>query len=410
MQVYKYVGFDTTGRRITGELSATSSSHAEEILESRSVILLSIEGGGGQETVVSRPRLRLNLPKSSHRPVKTMDAAIILRNLAVMTENGVTLVDALDGVIDSIRNDEIKEKLNRVRADIVGGKSLSSALRSETGLFPSLVCDMARVAEDGGQLATALGGAATYLERVANLRRKIMNALLYPSIMAFIAFLTVAILVILILPNFNDIFIQMSVELPTSTKVLMATGTFMHDNFFLFLGLFAAGWFGIKRYIHTEVGSQVYSRTLLKIPVIGELVKKLSISRALQSISALISSNVSLIHALDHGARVAGNYVVSSGLLAAKDGVEQGSSLSEALLKSPVFPKVLTQMVVAGERTGKLSQMLHPVALAMEEEADSQLRALTSIIEPIIVVAMGVAVGFVTLAIVVPIFSIADNF
>jgi len=409
MNAYSYIGFDASGRRVTGEIAASSTEQAEELLESKSITLISIEGGATAPTK-SRPKLEIAKPSIGTKGVKTIEAAVILRNLAVMTENGVALVDALDGVIDSVRNDQIREKLERLRDEILGGRSLSAAIRNEVGLFPPLVCDMIRVAEDGGQLSSALGGAATYLERSANLKRKVMNALLYPSIMAFIAFVTVAILVVLILPNFNDIFKQMSIDLPLSTRVMMGTGTFMRDNFVLSMVLCTAAGFGARAYVRTEKGSQVWARVVLKLPIVGELVRKLSISRAFQSVSALLSGNVPLIVAMEHGGRVAGNWVVTEGMLVARDSIEQGASLSDALAKSKVFPKILTQMVVAGERTGKLAAMLQPMAQAMEEEADSQLRALTSIIEPIIVVAMGVVVGFVTLAIVIPIFSIADKF
>ena len=409
MNAYNYVGFDASGRRVSGEIAATSSEQAEALLESKSIVLVSIEGGAKAPTK-ERPKLEFAKPSTGHKNAKTMEAAVILRNLAVMTENGVALVDALDGVIDSVRNEHLREKLERIREDIVGGRSLSASIRNEPGLFPPLICDMVRVAEDGGQLSAALGGAATYLERAANLKRKVMNALLYPSIMAFIAFATVAILVVLILPNFQDIFTQMSVELPLSTRVMMGTGTFLRNNFVLSMVLCTAGFFALRAYARTEKGAKLFSRLVLKVPIVGDLVRKLSISRAFQSVAALLSGNVPLIVALEHGGRVAGNVVVMEGMMTARDSVEQGASLSDALSKSKVFPKILTQMVVAGERTGKLAAMLQPMATAMEDEADSQLKALTSIIEPIIVVAMGVVVGFVTLAIVIPIFSIADKF
>lgn len=408
MQVFKYTGFDQVGHRVSGELAAESRDQAESILESRAILLVSVLGGKASEL----PKLKKQLIPShgKQRPVKTMEAAVILRNLAVMTENGVTLVEALEGIIDSVRNDQVQARLERVRDDIVGGKSFSAAVQSEVGLFPSLICDMVRVGEDGGKLPTALAGAATYLERAANLKRKVMNALLYPSIMAFISFVTVLILVVFILPNFEDIFSQMSIELPASTTVMMGFGSFLRKNFLLSIGLTVGACLGFRSYLRTENGAKLCSRLLLRLPVVGDLVRKLSISRALQSMSALLSSNVPLIVALEHGARVSGSLIVEQGFFAAKERVEQGAALSDALSQSPVFPKVLTQMVVAGERTGKLSAMLQPIADAMEEEADSKLKALTSIIEPVIVVGMGIAVGFVTLAIVVPIFSIAENF
>ncbi|HLO97808.1 MAG TPA: type II secretion system F family protein, partial [Fimbriimonas sp.] len=276
-------------------------------------------------------------------------------------------------------------------------------------MFPQIIVDMVRVAETGGKLDVALKNGAAYLQRSAELRRKIVNAMLYPSVMLGVSMITIFILVVFVMPRFAQVFVQMKADIPALTKLMLVSGNVIRGNpvasavaFVILVALAAKG-------SSIPLIRNLTARLLDKTPMLGSLLRKLAIARALQSIATLTSSNVPLLTAIEQGAKVAGNITVERVLLDARDQIEQGSSMSDALKTSNVFPRQIVQMIAIGEKSGRLSQLLDTVCGSMETEIDGRLKALVSIIEPMMIVSMGLIVGSITMSIIGPIYSVIEN-
>ncbi len=291
----------------------------------------------------------------------------------------------------------------------MGGKSLSASMKSANNIFPSLVCEMVRIAEEGGRLDNALASASAYVDRAADLKRKVMNALLYPIVLTVISAATVVIMIMYVMPKFADIFTKMGAAVPDSTKFMMNIGISMKTHPFQVFGGFIAFCVACRFLLKLPAVNKATFLILLRFPIIGDLLRRLALSRSFSSIATLLGGNVSMLHALEHGANVAGNPVLRDALLQARDLVERGAPLSESLAQTKKIPPALVRMVAVGERTGQLSALMSNTAGHMEEEVDGRLKALISIIEPIMIVAMGIVVGIITMAIIVPMYSIVQN-
>lgn len=409
MQLFKYKGYDSNGKRIDGELVAHTIEEVERRVAAQAVTIISIipagvpKGGGAQvlELVTSSKR--------QGRKVSDADVATVLRDLAVMAETGVPFVEALDAVIETARTITIEQALKRFKSEIVGGKGLSAGMRAANGMFPLIVCDMVKIAEEGGRLDKALSSAATYVERSAELKRKIMNAMLYPIVLTVISMSTIVIMLTFVLPKFADIFNKMGAKVPVSTQVLLGVGQFLKGHPFQMLFIIAAIFFGARALLRVpSINRQVFL-LLLKLPVVGELLRRLSLSRAFSSVSTLLNSNVTMLQALEHGAKVAGNPIIRDGLMHARNAVEHGAPLSDSMKETKAFPSVLVRMVAVGERTGRLAMLMSNTALHMEEEVDGRLKALISIVEPVMIVIMGCIVGALTMSIIIPMYTVMQD-
>jgi type IV pilus assembly protein PilC len=404
---YRYKGVDESGEKVEGELAAHSLEEAEHKVASQSITLISI--------VPANLRLKGSLASSarsapsSARKLRDADIAAILRDLSVMTETGVPFVEALDAVMCTSSHPVAQQGLQQLRTEVVAGKNLSAGMRSAGGLFPPVVCELVRVAEEGGRLDRALSSAATYLERSAELRRKVMNAMLYPIVLSVIAIGALTVLVAFVLPKFATIFKSMKSDVPATTQFVLGTGEFVRANPLLIVGGLVAIAVGIKLALSSPGSRRVFMRIMFRAPLIGDLARKLALSRAFQSIATLLSCNVSIMSALEHGARVSGNPIIEDALMDVRSGVEHGGTLSDCLAASPVFTPMLVQMVNIGERTGRLSSLMASTANHLEGEVDSRIKALVSIVEPVMIAVMGCIVGFITISIITPIYSVVEN-
>lgn len=407
MQLYKYKGYDVSGNKVDGEIKANSIDEVERRMSAQAVTVIAIipagvKKAGSSESSGSTPVVR-------GKKVSHADLAIVLRDLAVMAETGVPFVEALDAVIVSARTPTIEAGLKKLRTEIVGGRGLSAGMKAANGIFPSIVCDMVKIAEEGGRLDKALSTAASYVERAAELKRKVMNAMLYPMVLSFIAVGTVTILLTFVMPRFADIFMKMGAKVPESTKMMLALGTFLKTHPIHVVGGIVGAVFLVRWLMRMDPIAKAVFLFLLKLPVLGELLRRLALSRALQSIATLISSNVSLLSALEHGAKVSGNPVIRDALFKARSGVEHGQPLSDSLADTKVFPPMMLQMVAVGERTGRLGMLMANTAKHMEEDVDGRLKAMISIVEPVMIVVMGTIVGGITMSIIIPMYSVVQN-
>lgn len=410
MQLYKYKGYDANGKKIEGELLAKSPDEVERKASANQVTVIAIYpiGAKGHKQETSASSSTSKLGGFMAKKASDADIAVVLRDLAVMAETGVPFVEAIDAVTATARTKPIRQGLLKFKEEVVGGRTLSIAMRSAK-IFPTIVCEMVKVAEEGGRLDQALASAATYVERAASLKKKIMNAMLYPIVLMVIAAATVGVLIIFVLPRFAGIFKSMKAELPATTKFMLGFGETLKSQPYILVGTLVGGFFLIKFVMGHPTLNKPVHRLLLKIPVLGELLKRLALSRAMQSVATLTSSNVSLMSALEHGANVAGNPVISEAIMRARVGVEHGGSLADSMAATRVFPLSLVQMIGVGERTGRLATLMRNTANYMEEDVDARLKALISIVEPLMIVVMGTIVGTITLSIIIPMYSVIEN-
>jgi type IV pilus assembly protein PilC len=408
MQVFKYKGYDASGNKVGGEIAAESIEEVERRMAAQSVTIIAIAPAGMRSSGDldgDNAKVRAILGKR----VSLADSAQVVQDLAVMAETGVPFVEAVEAVAQSARTPLIRDRLTSFKEAIVGGQSVSGAMRACGSLFPAMVSDLVRVAEEGGRLDQALRAAASYLERSVELRKRIINAMLYPMVMLSVSFLTIIVLVVFVMPRFSEIFDKMGADIPATTKAMLALGQFLRGQPFVAIGCLVGALAVTVFVLRLPATGAALQQLLLRVPVLGDLLRNLALSRAFQSVATLLASNVSLIAALEHGAEVAGNATIRNGLLQSRDAVEQGRPLAEAMTQSKAFPPMLVQVVAVGERTGRLSQLLAKTSANLEATVDARLKSLVSIVEPVMIVIMGVVVGGITISIITPIYSVVQN-
>lgn len=409
MQAFKYKGYDSTGAAVEGNILAGSIEEAERRIVSQDVSIIAILPAGARRNKQEEAADQTEEPGKRGKALSAADASTILQNLALMCETGVPFVEALEAAALGAKNPRISYLLEVVKSEIVAGMSLSTALRSAEGLFPPLVADMVRVAEEGGRLDHALKSAAAFLERQADLRKRLLNALMYPMVMLSISGITVFILIVFVMPRFASIFLKMGVEVPATTQFMLTVGDGIRNHPLTVLGGIIASIIGLKLALRSPVASAAGSRLVLRLPLIGDVLRKLALSRAFGSLATLLSANVPIMPAMEHSAKVAGVPEVRNALVNARHAVEHGRTLADALEETRVIPRTLLQMVAIGEKTGRLAAVLQTTAGRMETDVDARIKALVSIVEPVMIVVMGIIVGGITVSIIGPIYSVVQN-
>ena len=405
MPTFTYQGFDARGARTRGEMAAGSTEEVERRLAQQNVTPTVIATQRSKAASPSAPEGAERRAKPGRGRVSDAERAAILRDLATMVEAGVPFVEALDAMAIAKPKPAIENPLQRIRATIVGGGSISAAMRAAGDLFPPLVADVINVAEKGGRLDAALDNAAAYLERAADLRRKIANASMYPLVMLGVSAIMMVVIVVFVLPQFGDLFSKMKADLPVTTKAMLALGAFVHTKPLQAAGGFFGAIAACVVVVKHPLGRRAIARAAMRTPMLGDLLVGLGLARALRVIATLLAGNVPIMVALEHGARVAGVAAVASALEDASETVKSGGVLSDALRRSKAIPATVTQMVIVGERTGRLGPLLGACAEKMETESDASLKSLVSVIEPLMILAMGVVVGGITISIITPIYS-----
>lgn len=410
MQTYEYKGYDLDGKPTLGQMFAASSDEVERKMLNQQITLVYVRPAKGKGRGASKSGASSGSGYSRRgRRISDAEAAKILSGLASMVNVGVPFVEALDAISATATKEMIVDGIKDLKTQVIEGRGLADALRSARTLFPELVADMVSVAEEGGSLGASLASAGAVLSRAADLRKKVNNAMLYPIVMLSISFLTVLVLVVFVMPKFADVFTQMHADIPITTKMLIDFGVLVRTKPWFCLGGFAGFILGMRYALRNERVSALAAALMAKLPGIGDLLNKLALSRALQAISALVSVNVPLVEALQHGAKVAGHRVLSSAIRGSVDRIQEGDTLHSAFSRHKVFPPNVTQMIGVGERTGNLSTMMASCAAEMETEADARLKSLVSVLEPLLIVVMGLIVGTITVSIILPIYGAVQN-
>lgn len=397
MNTYQYTAKDKNGHTVIGVLEVASETEAAEALHKKELIIVSIEPAK-HKAAVSKDRGRIKLD----------DLVIFSRQLATMIDAGIPLVQSLAILGEQIENKTLRKVIILVRQDIEAGMSFCDALAKHPKVFSALFINMARAGEASGMLDEVLDRLATYLEKTASLSRKIKSSLVYPAVVVTMAILITAVLLLKVVPTFKGIFEMLGGELPLPTRILIGVSDLLSQYILIIVGLLAVFSFLFKKYTNTQKGRYNFDRMKLKVPVLGQLFRKVAIAKFSRTFSTLVKSGVVILSALDIVAKTAGNRVVEEAVADARQAVRNGEPISKPLAKSGVFPPMVCRMISVGEQTGQLEKMLSKIADFYDEQVDSAVAGLTSMIEPMVIAFLGVVIGGIVISLFLPIFKITE--
>jgi type IV pilus assembly protein PilC len=341
--------------------------------------------------------------------VTTKDLVIFTRQFSTMIDAGLPLVQCLDILGSQIENPAFARVLRTVKNDVEGGLTFSDSLAKHPRIFDHLFCNLVRAGEIGGILDTILQRLAAYIEKNAKLVRQVKSALTYPIGVMFIAVAVIAVMMIFVIPTFETMFKEFGGELPGLTQTVINASHFFVNNVFLLVGGTVGSLYGFAYWKRTPNGTRVIDRALLQFPVIGGVMRKIAVARFTRTLGTLLSSGVPILDAMEIVAKSSGNYIIEQGIMTARAKIAEGKNMAEPLAETQVFPSMVVQMIAVGEQTGALDTMLNKIADFYEEEVDVAVSAMTSLLEPIMMVFIGGSVGTMIIAMYLPIFTMAGN-
>jgi type IV pilus assembly protein PilC len=396
MTAYAYSAINAQGIELNGQLHASDLEAAKEQLRARGLLPRSM-------TELKNAGIgRTNLFKA----VKPKSLQIFSRQFATLIEAGVSLVQSLVILEEQTTDKNLAPVIAEVRADVEGGIILSRALGRHPRVFNKLYVAMVEAGEASGTLDTVLDRVAVQIEKETAIKRRVKGAMIYPTMVLIFASLVLAGMLMFLVPIFVKIFGQLGGDLPTLTQYVMTVSNALRSYWFVIFPGVAGLIFGIRRYKRTESGRQLWDRTKLSIPMkIGEVVLKVTMARFSRTLATLVGAGVDIVRALEITGTTAGNWVVESALADVRTKVHEGMPIAQPLIENPVFPPMVSQMVKIGEETGELEKMLSKIADFYEDEVDSSIQSLTSIIEPLMMIGVGVIVGIVIISMYLPMFK-----
>ena len=399
MPVYHFVAFDERGKRIKGIVDADTVAQARTRLRSQGRFPVRIDEVGDERRTAATPWLW------RWRRISKAEITALTRQLATLLEAGIPLVEALEVVLEQAPGLAVKRVVAEIREEITQGRTLSAALTTQNRYFPPLYCHMVRAGEASGKLEEVLDRLAEARERQEQLQGKVQAALAYPLLMTVFGAAVVVFLLAYVVPGISEIFEQSAMPLPLATRMLLATSDAMRRWWWLLaLALLVAVW-GIKHLRHQGRGKRLWDTLCLRAPLVGRLLHRLLLARFSANLAVLLQSGVGLLPSLAMVRNLVGNVVVEEALDSVMARVGAGEGLAVALSESPWFPPALRRMIGVGERGGSLETMLEKSAASYEREVEAALTALTALLEPALILVMGVIVGFVVLSILLPIFA-----
>jgi type IV pilus assembly protein PilC len=340
--------------------------------------------------------------------VKTRDIVIFTRQFATMINAGLPLVQSLTILADQTENKLLKEVSKAVVHDVESGNTLADAFAKHPRAFTSLYVNMVAAGEAGGILDTILLRLATFLEKSDALIRKVKGAMIYPGVIFSVAFIAIAVLLIFVIPTFQSMFASVNMELPLPTRIVIGMSQLLIGFWWAFIGVIAGTVFGLKRYYATIGGQRNIDGLMLRAPVLGDILRKSAVSRFTRTLGTLISSGVSILDGLEITAKTAGNMVIHDAVMESRQSIAGGETISAPLAKSKVFPPMVISMIAVGEQTGGLDEMLTKIADFYDEEVDVAVSSLLSLMEPVMIVVLGVIVGGMVVAMYLPIFDMMN--
>lgn len=395
MQVFTWVGLDKRGIKIKGEQLSKNASLVKADLRKQGI---------NPQVVKLKPK---PLFGKTGKAIKGRDIAIFSRQLATMMAAGVPMVQGFEIVAGGQSNPRMKDMLTNIKQDIEGGSALNEALGKYPVQFDELFTNLVKAGESAGVLDTVLDTIATYKENIENIKGKIKKAMFYPAAVLAVAVIVSCILLIFVIPQFESVFKDMHADLPAFTQMLVGASRFMVSYWWVVLGIFAGVVVGlILIYKRSEKVQHLVGRTMLKIPVIGEILRQSAIARFARTLGVTFKAGVPLVEALDSVANATGSVVYNEGVKRIREDVAVGHQLQLAMKQTNLFPNMVTQMVAIGEEAGALDAMLFKIAEFYETEVNNAVDALSSLLEPMIMVIIGLVVGSMVVGMYLPIFKL----
>ena len=396
MPDYKYQGTSRSGGSVSGVMTASNKTELASLLKRQQITATKMTEKGKE----------FNMPTFGGS-VKAKELAIFTRQFSVMIDAGLPLVQCLEILASQQENKFFQKVLTGTRGQVEGGATLSAAMRSSPKVFDALYVNMVEAGETGGILDTILQRLSTYIEKNVKLQRAVKSALVYPVGVLTVAGGVITLLLWKVVPIFATLFAGLGVDLPLPTKIVIALSNFVGSIFgLLILVALGGAIFGLKVWYGTPQGRFVLDSVILKLPVLGMLMRKIAVARFTRTLGTLISSGVPILEGLDITAKTSGNAVVERALQKVRKSLEEGKSLTEPLKESEVFPGMVTQMIAVGEQTGAMDAMLQKIADFYEEEVDAAVKDLLTALEPVMIVFLGVVVGGVVISMYLPLFSL----
>lgn len=413
MPVFEYRALDSAGKQVKGILEADSPKALRAQLRREGKFLTDVigqaEGGragvskGAAAALASR---EVDLGKLARGRITTDDIAITTRQLATLLGAGVTLVESLTALVDQVEKERFKRLLSDVKQRVNEGSSLADALAHHQKVFGSLYVNMIRAGESSGALDAVLVRLADFTESQARLRQKITGTMMYPAIMMLVGGGILVLLMTIVVPKVTKIFETMKVTLPLTTRILIGASNFVQSWWFIIFPALALAIFGTVAYFRSPKGKPKWDRLALKAPIFGSLVRLMAISRFARTLATLLKSGVPLLKAMDIVKAIITNSVLADVIDKARESIKEGESIAAPLKRSGEFPPLVYHMIAIGERSGQLEDMLLNVANSYENQVEVRIGGLTSLLEPIMIVMMGVVIAFVAFSILMPILQV----
>ena len=398
MPVFRYTGKTRAGATQRGEIEATNRASATAVLRQRQILVTSMR---------AKPKgLELKLPGFGSK-VTEQELVIFTRQFATMIEAGLPLVQCLDILARQAANKEFARVIGQVKTDVESGDSFADALRKHPAVYSDFFVNMVEAGEAGGILDTILARLATYMEKAAALKGQVKGALVYPAVIIAIALIVVVFLLLYVIPVFADMFASFGGTLPAPTRLVMFLSDLVKDYILYAIPLVGLLVWLYKRFYKTEKGKLTVDTLVLKLPVFGVLIQKVAVAKFTRTLGTLVSSGVPIIDGLEITARTAGNKVVEGAVLSIISSIKEGQTIAEPLSRQAIFPPMVVQMIEVGENAGALDAMLNKIADFYDQEVDTAVAALTKLMEPMLMVFLGVIIGGMVVAMYLPIFKIA---
>jgi type IV pilus assembly protein PilC len=398
MPVFEYTARNaTTGQILKGTIDVASRDDVLRHIKQQKMIVVNVREQPKQLTISLK-----------RKGVRTRDIVIFTRQFATMINAGLPLVQSLDILARQTENPALGEVTRQVVFDVESGHTLADAFSKHPKAFTELYVNMVAAGEAGGILDTILMRLATFLEKSDALIRKVKGAMVYPAVIMSVAAIAVAVLLVFVIPTFQKMFASVGMELPLPTRIVIGMSNGLINYWWVMLGVIALLIYAIRNYYKTPDGRKRIDQMLLNAPVIGDLLRKSAVSRFTRTLGTLISSGVSILDGLEITAKTAGNRVIHDAVMESRNSIAGGETIASPLEKSKVFPPMVISMIAVGEQTGGLDEMLSKIADFYDEEVDVAVSALLSLMEPMMIVVLGVIVGGMVVAMYLPIFDMMN--
>lgn len=404
MGLFEFQAKTDDGRVVKGELEAANEAEARIRMRAQRLTPLRIDA-----KKVAGQGFDITKLMAFGDSVSLKDLQVFTRQFAVLVGAGVPIVQSLEAMSKGARSVGMTNILRQVTQDVERGRRLAEALAARPAVFDRLYVNLVRAGEEGGVLETVLNRLAEYIETSVKLRGKVKGALFYPGAIVCVAIIVISFIMVFVVPKMSAMFVQSGQELPALTTMVVNASNFFQHYWYIMIATMVAVPLTVKMYYDTDDGRKVLDAVFIEIPVFGDLIKKNAIARFSRTLSTLLSSGVRIIDALDISSATAGNWMIERALLETKDAVSRGKTLAEPLAKIPYFPNMVTQMISIGEQTGNIDSMLAKVADFYEDEVVNATDAMTSLLEPILMVVLGGVIAIIVVAMYLPIFNMAST-